>query len=166
MSTNTKWLLLLVVAIAPAILTYATISLSFERAKEVEFCGSCHVMTPFVDDLHDPDSDNLAAMHWDRRWISDQPCYTCHTDYDFLGPFNAKLSGMRHIAAYYLVPDKVEVKLYRPFKNGNCLACHADARSYRDNPIHELAADDIASGETSCLECHTSIHPDQEARDE
>lgn len=149
------------VMIFPAALCLLTLSVNFERAKSVEFCSSCHVMTPFVDDLLNRESENLASQHWNNRWINKEPCYTCHTDYDFLGPVTAKVNGLRHVAAYYLMPAKAELRLYKPFKNSNCLKCHAEQPAYLDNVIHEMSADEIASGETSCLECHESIHPEQ-----
>jgi cytochrome c nitrite reductase small subunit len=161
LSVRSKLLLFVAVMVFPAVLSLVTMSVSFQRAKSVEFCASCHVMAPFVNDLADRDSENLASMHWNNRWINKDPCYTCHTDYDFLGPVTAKMNGLRHITAYYLMPAKAELRLYKPFKNQNCLKCHAEQPVYLDNIIHEMSAEEILSGETSCLECHESIHPEQ-----
>jgi cytochrome c-type protein NapC len=116
-------------------------------------------MTPWVNDLTNPDSETLAAKHFDRRWIAHDQCYTCHTDYVLFGRVNAKTRGMRHVAAYYLAPARREIELYEPFLNANCLQCHGDARGYRENPVHEAAAEQIASGETKCPDCHAPIHP-------
>ena len=112
-----------------------------------------------VDDLKNPQSENLAAKHFDRRWIAHDQCYTCHTDYVWFGPLSAKTRGLRHLMAYYLAPEHRDIKLYEPFPNGNCLQCHGQARGYRENPVHEAAAAQIASGETRCPECHAPIHP-------
>ena len=157
--TGTKIALFFVVALLPALVSAVTIPVTFKRAKTVEFCASCHVMHPFVDDLKNPQSENLAAKHFDRRWIAHDQCYTCHTDYVWFGPLSAKTRGLRHLMAYYLAPEHRDIKLYEPFPNGNCLQCHGQARGYRENPVHEAAAAQIASGETRCPECHAPIHP-------
>src|SRR4030095_17091173 len=62
-------------------------------AKRREFGGSCHVMQPWMHDLHDSDSTNLAAIHYQNRYILEDQCYTCHHEYTMFGPAKAKLAG-------------------------------------------------------------------------
>jgi nitrate/TMAO reductase-like tetraheme cytochrome c subunit len=155
-----KYLLFAFFVLLPAAVTAVTVPVTFKQSKTVEFCASCHVMTPFVEDMKNPESENLAALHYDNRWIAHDQCMTCHTDYVWFGGLKAKLRGMRHVAAYYLAPERREIELYEPFPNGNCLGCHSEAKGFRENPVHEAAAAELASGETSCLECHASIHPE------
>jgi nitrate/TMAO reductase-like tetraheme cytochrome c subunit len=157
-----KYLLFVLIVALPAIVAAVTVPVTFERAKTVEFCSSCHVMRPYVDDMRDPESETLVSRHYDRRLIAHDQCYTCHTDYVWFGPLGAKMKGMRHVLAYYLAPERREIELYRPFPSANCLGCHGQARGYRDNPVHEATAEEIASGETRCTECHESVHPGSE----
>jgi len=161
-----KLILFGVIVVVPAIVGLTSASIQFKHAKTVEFCGSCHVMEPYVGDLQNPESTNLAALHFQNRWIQKDQCYTCHTDYNFLGPPRAKLTGMRHVAAYYLTPEIEEIGLYKPFPNGNCLQCHEGTKKYDDVDIHEMFAEEIATGESSCVDgCHEPIHPDTNGPD-
>jgi hypothetical protein len=84
----------------------------------------------------------------------------------WFGPISAKVKGMRHVLAYYLAPERRAIELYQPFPNPNCLHCHSEARGVRENPVHEAAAAEIASGETQCGECHEPIHRDHDAEAE
>ena len=97
MSGREKWLLLFILALAPMALGLSTFALSFQRAERVTFCASCHTMTPWIGDLKDPKSKSLAALHYHNRWILKDQCYTCHSDYDFMGPVKAKMDGVRHV---------------------------------------------------------------------
>jgi len=158
-STREKLLLLFVLAVAPALVTLATFSLSFHRAEQVRFCADCHTMTPWVDDLHNPTSKSLAAMHYRNRWILNDQCYTCHVDYGFLGPIETKLVSMRHVAIYYTgigMPRKI--KLYHPFPNVNCLQCHGPAANFQNDPVHAAVMKALLANELSCVTCHEPIH--------
>ena len=57
-------------------------------------------MTPYVNDLHDPKSDTLAAVHFKNRFIQENHCYTCHTDYGMFGTVKAKWEGLGHTVRY------------------------------------------------------------------
>src|SRR4029450_4591318 len=35
-----------------------------EESKDIRFCGSCHVMKPIVESLHNTDGSSLAAVHY------------------------------------------------------------------------------------------------------
>ena len=48
--------------------------------------------------------------------------------------------------------------LYEPFKNRECLHCHATARSYEETSPHREMKDQLASNDMSCLTCHTKVH--------
>jgi nitrate/TMAO reductase-like tetraheme cytochrome c subunit len=154
---------LLGVGVPSVLLAIGTTQVSFQRAQRVEFCGSCHVMTTFVEDMRDSHSEKLAALHFKNRWIRENQCYTCHTNYDFLGPIDAKWRGMRHLVAYYL-SDSRPPKLYRSFPNQNCLQCHGESADYLEDEGHADLIADLASEATSCLECHEDIHPKPESK--
>ena len=52
------------------------------------------------------------------------------------------------------MPDKIES--YRAYSNRECLYCHTGSRSYED--LHADEAEALAGNETSCMECHGTIH--------
>src|SRR5215813_5649127 len=121
MSTGEKLLLVLVLGLAPALFALAVFALSFHRAERLGFCASCHTMTPWVADLENPNSASLASKHYRNRWIVTNQCYTCHVNYEFIGPISAKIDGMWHVTAYYtgIGMPAGAIKLYEPYPNGN-----------------------------------------------
>lgn len=145
--------------IFPFLLSAVTAEVAFERSKSVQFCASCHVMEPFVNDLRNPDSELLAARHYAYRRINHDQCFTCHSDYDFLGPAKAKLHGMRHMAVYYFSSGRKPPHLYSPFKNSSCLQCHEGAKSFVRAAAHQEIMEQIHSNEMSCVDCHGPAHP-------
>ena len=158
------WSLFLGLVALPALLSSVTAGVAFERAKTLEFCGSCHTMDPYVEGLKDPKSELLAAKHYQYRRINHNQCYTCHTDYNFLGPVNAKVRGMRHVVAYYIGGGKKQPQLYAPFKNAQCLQCHDGAKSFERAKSHADVIEQIRSDEMSCITCHGPVHPSHEAK--
>jgi cytochrome c nitrite reductase small subunit len=160
-SAAAKWLLLLVLGVFPALLVFATAMLSFQRAETLAFCSSCHTMTPWVMDLKNPQSKGIAPLHYRNRFILSDQCYTCHVDYDFLGPVNAKMDGVRHIVAYYTgFGMHNPIKLYKPFPNNNCLQCHGASTEFQSQ-THIVVMDQIKSNAMSCVACHNPIHTPQ-----
>ncbi len=156
------WLLLFGVAVFPGLALVLGADQALEAAKTPAFCGSCHVMDPWVSDLHDPDSKNLAGVHYQNRFILENQCYTCHTDYGFTGPLRAKLTGMVHLFKYTTGTYSLPIELYHPYDFGNCLHCHAESKRYRE--AHENSLDAIADGSMACTDCHENVHPAQEKR--
>lgn len=142
--------------VVPGLLTASTAVVAIHRAESLEFCSSCHTMTPWVENLTGPDSDSLASEHYKNRWIQKDQCYTCHTNYGLFGPVEAKIKGVRHVIAYY-VGDTSPIKLYDPFPNENCLHCHLDAKGFREDSNHD-PLEDILSGEDRCVDCHENLH--------
>ncbi|HEY2774633.1 MAG TPA: NapC/NirT family cytochrome c [Candidatus Binatia bacterium] len=163
MSTRTKIALFFVVIVFPALLSAVTFQLAFTRAESVEFCSSCHTMTPWVNDVTGKAGDSLAAEHFQHRWIQQDQCYTCHSNYGFLGTIQAKIGGVRHVAAYYFGhPAKIE--LYGQYPNSICLKCHEGAKFFIEDPNH-TPLEDLLSGKDRCVECHESIHGVEQADD-
>ena len=72
-----SWSLLIAGALVfPSLITGIGTILAFDRAERVEFCASCHLtMKSFVDDMRDPKTNNLAALHFKNRDIPDNLCY-------------------------------------------------------------------------------------------
>ncbi len=155
--------LLLACVLGPALVSAGTVGTVVERSDDVAFCGSCHTMSAWIDDMTDPQSDSLAAAHFNNRWIADSQCYSCHAGPGVNGFIAAKIRGLRHSYVYYLGdPDGEEIALYEAFPNENCLGCHAQARGYRTEAAHDLFGEEILTGATSCMDsdCHGSVHPD------
>jgi len=131
--------------------------LHMEHSKSTKFCLSCHVMEPYGQSLLVDDEDALPAAHYQNRRVDrDHACFTCHTNYTLFGDYKAKIGGLRHVYIYYLgtIPKKIE--LYEPFKNRECLHCHDGGRKFVDAHGEDLPA--LRSNETSCLDCHDSVH--------
>jgi len=156
MSGRLKIALFFVIMVVPGLLSLVTTQLAFSRASSVEFCGSCHTMTPWFQNVTDPESDSLAAEHFKRRWIQHEQCFTCHSNYSFLGPMEAKIKGVRHVAAFYL-GFRGRIELYDEFPNDQCLQCHAEAKGFLEDSNHD-PIEDIMSGKDRCVDCHENLH--------
>ena len=137
---------------------------TFEGVHEVRGCASCHVMLPMVNDIRDPASETLAAVHYKNKWIAKDQCYQCHSDYGFGGGLEAKMTGFRHLARYttrtYQEPIKARVK----FDNNNCLHCHDGTPKWMAVSSHVDSHQDLATNQVACLDCHGQAHPTPEQR--
>ena len=137
---------------------------TFEGVHEVRGCASCHVMLPMVNDMRDPGSETLAALHYKNKWIAKDQCYTCHSDYGLGGGLEAKMTGFRHLARYttrtYQEPITARVK----FDNNNCLSCHEGTPKWVAVESHVESHKDLAANQVTCLDCHGAAHPTAEQR--
>lgn len=130
-----------------------------ESSKSTRFCLSCHTMTPYGKSLRMDDEDSLPATHFQNKRIPrEEACFTCHTTYTLFGDAQAKVRGLRHVYAHYLGTTPKKIALYEPYNNRECLHCHGGARSFEEDETHMEVRADIASGKSSCLECHDTIH--------
>jgi len=132
---------------------------TFEGVHEVRGCASCHVMLPMVNDMRDPGSETLAALHYKNKWIAKDQCYHCHSDYGLGGGLEAKMTGFRHLARYttstYQEPIKARVK----FDNNNCLTCHEGTPKWVAVESHVESHQELAANKMPCLDCHGEAHP-------
>jgi nitrate/TMAO reductase-like tetraheme cytochrome c subunit len=141
----------------------------FETTKERAFCGSCHVMGPYVEDSEDPHSPSLASRHARNAEFGSANCYMCHADYGMFGTVITKLGGMKHVWMYYtryrtasLEEAKKTIHLYEPFPNASCMHCHStELALWQKVPDHASALDELRSGRVSCASagCHGFAHP-------
>lgn len=166
LNRTTKVLLLLGLGLLPAIVSLTGNIASFEYTMSRPFCGSCHVMGPYLRDAEDPKSTSLAATHSRNGKFGDNSCYTCHSDYQMFGAITTKLSGMRHLYSYITEyantgPDGEggpPIHMYSPFKNDRCMQCHSTlGKTYLDRHGEEVEA--IRAGDVSCVDCHDEVHP-------
>jgi len=145
--------------ILPIVATVLGVSLHLEKATSTQFCLSCHVMEAHGKSLYIDDQSYLPAAHFQNNRIPrEQACFTCHTNYTMFGDVKAKIRGLRHIYVYYFatVPDKLA--LYDPFKNRECLHCHANARSFEETSPHKEMKEQLVGNDMSCLTCHNKVH--------
>lgn len=131
-----------------------------ERAKSVEFCGSCHEMTNVVHSAFAGGPD-LAAAHFRAAFPRRQGCYTCHSGYGIWGDLDAKISGVFHMWATFTNSARFPLAHDGVFDADGCLKCHEGTGSFRAEPSHfepETRAA-IARGELGCSgACHPPAH--------
>jgi nitrate/TMAO reductase-like tetraheme cytochrome c subunit len=155
-----KELLLGGIAVLPLAVVFFAYSYGLEKSKSVDACGHCHVMTPWVQDLRNPKSDTLAAVHFKNRYIQENHCYTCHSDYGMFGTVRAKWEGLGHVLRNTTGRYERPIHIARHYSNLRCLNCHGGSQKFLDpekHPKEDLA--DMISGKTSCLDCHGPAHP-------
>jgi cytochrome c nitrite reductase small subunit len=153
--------LLVAVGLVPIMVGFMTFAHGLESSATVSACGSCHVMTPFVNDLRDVKSETLAATHFKNRFIRENQCYTCHSDYGLGGTISAKLAGLGHVWRYTTGRYEVPIKIARPFSNLRCLSCHGESQRFLNAPGKKEMMPELISGQTPCLSCHGPAHPEQ-----
>lgn len=158
----TRWMLFLATSVMPLPVLFLSGAVGIEQSKNVEFCGSCHVMEPFVENMTDPDSDLLAAIHYKQRYIQQNHCYKCHSDYGFLGDVEAKSAGVGHVWRNITGTYKMPIRIARPYRYTICLNCHGRAQKFLEEPQHDGVIDEVLRGETGCLDCHVASHPGRE----
>ncbi len=150
---------LIALIVLPATAVFLANYHTFEGVHEVRGCASCHVMLPMVNDMRDPGSETLAARHYKNKWIAENQCYHCHSDYGLGGDLEAKMTGFRHLARYttrtYHEPIVARVK----FDNNNCLHCHEGTPLWVAVPLHVTSHKELAANQMTCLECHGEAHP-------
>ena len=154
-----KTLALVSLAVLPAVATTFGMNAHLEASKSTEFCLSCHAMAPYGESLKLDDLAHVPAAHFQNSRVPrDHACYSCHTTYTLYGDAAAKWKGLRHLYVNYIgtIPEKIE--LYEPFKNRECLHCHGGARTFEENEFHIEYRRELATNETSCLECHDLAH--------
>jgi nitrate/TMAO reductase-like tetraheme cytochrome c subunit len=134
--------------------------LVFDRAERVEFCASCHLtMQTFVDDLHDSNSQSLAAVHFKNKYIPDNQCYVCHTSYGMFGTVEAKEAGIIDVYKYFTHTYHFPIKMREPYPNHDCLKCHAESAKWLKHDEHVAAKDDLFADKMKCMDCHAAEHP-------
>jgi cytochrome c-type protein NapC len=162
----TKTMLLIGLGVFPAIVSLTGNIASFEYTLSRPFCGSCHVMSPYLRDAEDPASNSLAALHSRNHRFGETSCYTCHADYQMFGAITTKQNGMKHLFKYITVyaatgPDGEggpPIHLYKPFKSETCMQCHSTTgKRYLEQHKDDVAA--IRSGDVGCVDCHSEVHP-------
>jgi nitrate/TMAO reductase-like tetraheme cytochrome c subunit len=157
---SSKTLLLGAVVVIPAVVVFLATAHGMHAIARVEACGSCHAMDSHVADLRNPASDSLAAIHYKNRYIQEDQCYTCHSDYGAFGTLSAKLDGLGHV--YHNLAGNYEkpIKVRRPYSNIRCLSCHGEAQNFLAKHEKEEIPK-LLTGKDSCLDCHGPAHKEE-----
>lgn len=150
--------LILGAGLVPVVVSSAGGVLVFQRSQRVGLCNSCHLaMKPYVDDMKNPKSQSLAAIHYTNRYIADDQCYVCHTSYGMFGTLQAKEQGLFDVYKYYTHAFTVPVKMRQPYSNNDCLKCHAGSAKFLASHKHDREA--MFADEVSCMQCHEDDNP-------
>ena len=147
----------------------------YHATTERQFCSSCHVMTPYGDDVTNRASESLAARHSRNDAFGHESCYTCHADYGMFGTVATKLGGLRHVYEYVfnyrsMPTDEflATIEILRPFPNATCIRCHSTANpGWSRIGDHASSLAEVRAGAVSCASdgCHGPAHPfSKEAR--
>lgn len=146
--------------ILPMFVSTAGGVLVIEKSQRVGLCNSCHLtMKPYVDDMKDPKSQSLAALHYKNRYIPDNQCYVCHTSYGMFGTLQAKKEGIIDVFKYYTHTFSVPVKMRHPYSNNDCLKCHGASDKFLASHKKKKDRDAMFADEVSCSQCHDDDNP-------
>jgi len=143
----------------PAMLMSTAVGL--EQSKAIAFCDSCHLMRAFVADMKDPDSRSLSALHFRNRYIQDEHCYSCHTDYGLFGTLEAKVGGMSHVWSEFAGAGGGLVRPKTNYRFTICLNCHGQSSKFVKQKGHAGVVNRVVGGQAACTECHTRSHAGQ-----
>jgi nitrate/TMAO reductase-like tetraheme cytochrome c subunit len=161
---HSKWILFLGIAVLPIPAIFMSTAVGLEHSKQLKFCNSCHAMDPFMDDMKDVASNQLAARHYKNRFIQKAHCYTCHTNYGIFGTMEAKLNGMKHMWGDFTDHWSHPIEISKPYQYQICLNCHAGAVRFERLEEHDGVIEEVLSGEGGCNPCHELAHPSRVER--
>jgi nitrate/TMAO reductase-like tetraheme cytochrome c subunit len=141
----------------------------FEQTKQLEFCGGCHVMKPWIEDATNPESGSLASLHTRNEHTGGEACYSCHADYSMYGTLLTKVQGSKHMYKYWVEGFRsmeidaavARIEISKPYPNSSCMQCHSTwLPGWNDEPEHGAVAEDVRAGTTSCAAagCHGPAH--------
>jgi cytochrome c nitrite reductase small subunit len=141
------------------LLMFMSTAVGLEQAKAVDFCSSCHVMRTFVEDMEDPSSTGLAALHFQNRYIQEDHCYVCHTNYGLFGTVEAKIGGLSHIWEETTGTYQLPIQAKGGYQFTVCLNCHGLSAKFAKNDIHQAVVGEVLANEAACTDCHVLSHP-------
>jgi len=138
-----------------------------ERSERIEFCGSCHTMTPIIESVRNDgfqgDSAPLSSRHVALGAIPvANACFDCHSGYGPTGGLEAHMVGLVHIWKQATGTYTYPLKLSGRYDVNACLGCHAQSEPFRSQSAH--ADPDVQKalldGSLTCWgTCHPPAHP-------
>jgi nitrate/TMAO reductase-like tetraheme cytochrome c subunit len=156
---QSKFTLFLSICVLPFPVMLMNTAVGLEQAKQVDFCSSCHVMRDFVGDMQNPTSTRLAALHYQNRYIQEDHCYVCHTNYGLFGTLEAKIGGISHIWEETTGTYELPIQAKGGYQFTVCLNCHGLSAKFAKNDLHQTVIGQVLAGETACTDCHDLSHP-------
>jgi nitrate/TMAO reductase-like tetraheme cytochrome c subunit len=152
------------ICVLPLPVMMMSTAVGLEQAKDIDFCRSCHAMRPFVEDMRSGQSPRLAAVHFKQRYIQQDHCYVCHTDYGLFGTVEAKVGGMAHIWREVTGSYRLPIVMKRGYRFTICLNCHGQSQKFLEQREHAGIVDMTVRGQSTCTECHDLSHPVRQTR--
>jgi cytochrome c-type protein NapC len=175
LTAATKGVLLFGIGVLPITTAMTGNYTGFEATTKRQFCGSCHVMTPYKLDSEDTQSTSLAARHARNQLFGDANCYACHADYGMFGTIKTKAGGVRHVYEYVrryrnmsLEEARENIHIRKPFQNATCMHCHSTENpGWKTVKEHWSLLDEVRTEKVSCASegCHGPAHPFSKPRD-
>jgi len=157
-------MLFLGICVLPVPVMMMSTAVGLEQAKDIDFCRSCHAMRPFVEDMRNGQSPRLAAVHFKQRYIQQDHCYVCHTDYGLFGTVEAKVGGMAHIWREVTGSYSLPIRMKHGYRFTICLNCHGQSQRFLEQREHAGIVDKTVLGQSACTECHDVSHPPRPTR--
>lgn len=162
-TSASKALLLGAIVVVPLFVVFLATAHGMQESMTMEACGACHVMESHLADLRSPGSDTLAALHYKNRYIQENQCYTCHSDYGMGGTFRAKLDGLGHTTRNLFNVYELPLKIAHPYSNVRCLSCHGGSQKFLAKHEKDIVPSLLAD-KASCLDCHGPAHAPETAK--
>ena len=155
------WALLAIgIGVVPLLSGPIGMAISINHSESVEFCASCHIpMQSYVDDMKDPRSESLAAVHYKNRYILNNQCYACHTTSGVLGTVHAKTEGVIDLYKYYTGTFRTPITMRRAYTNAFCLKCHGESAKFNAIKDHYKSQAALFSDKRPCMDCHAEAAP-------
>jgi nitrate/TMAO reductase-like tetraheme cytochrome c subunit len=156
-----KILAFVALCILPALCIGAGMSTHMQRSEQTRFCISCHAMEPYGRSLYVDDPSYIPAQHFQNHRVpANQACYACHADYTIYGPMKDKIQGITRLYVQYVSTPPKTIQVRGGYSSLQCLRCHAGARSFEANPVHQALMESLKSNQMSCISsgCHDTVH--------
>jgi len=160
-SPREKILAFIALFILPVLCVGGGMHTHMQRSEQTRFCISCHAMAPYGRSLYVDNPNYIPATHFQNHRIPmETACYACHADYTIYGPLKDKLQGVTRIYMQYVGTPPATIQLRKGYSNLQCLRCHAGARNFEANPVHQGILDSLKSNQISCISsgCHDTVH--------
>lgn len=160
-SPREKILAFIALFILPVLCVGGGMYTHMQRSEQTRFCISCHAMAPYGRSLYVDNPNYIPATHFQNHRIPvETACYACHADYTIYGPLKDKLLGVTRIYMQYVSTPPTTIHIRGGYSNLQCLHCHAGARNFEANPVHQAIMDSLKSNQISCISsgCHDTVH--------
>ena len=162
LTPNMRGWLFVAVGLVPVMVAFLTFAHGLESSTTVAACGSCHVMTPFVQDLQDPKSETLAATHFKNRYIQETTATRATRTTGWRGRSRPSSAGSATCGATRPGSTTLPIKIAQPYPNFRCLELPRGVAEFLNSEGHPRSdLPELMAGKTSCLDCHAPAHPEQ-----